>query len=86
MATCFVLYIRDSMLRDMPIGPVVSNEFTEATKSVDYEQIKKEIMEGVENDMFEDYRKIISTLDEEQAGAAYEFRRRSETLLREFGW
>jgi len=85
MATCFALYIRDSMLRDMPIGPAINNELTEAAKSVDYEQIKREIMEGIDEDMF-DYKNVISTLDEEQAGVAYDFRRRNETLIKEFGW
>lgn len=86
MATCLALFIHDTLAREQPIGPSVVKPGTEVTKTVDYEKIKQEIMEGAPEDMFENTKNIMSTLDEEQAGIAYDFRRRNEGLLKEFGW
>lgn len=84
MATSIALYVHDALVREMPIGPSPTSKVHEPMKSVDYEKMKQEIMEGVD-DMF-DGDNTISNIDEENAGVAYDFRRKNETLIREFGW
>jgi hypothetical protein len=87
MAACMALFIHDTTTREMPIGPSITNHKVEPMKAVDYEKIKKEIMEGVsEDDDILELRSSAFSLDEENAGVAFDFRRKNETLIKEFGW
>ena len=51
---CMALYIRDSMLRDIPMGAETPREVTATLKSQVYEEIKRELMEGRPEDLFAD--------------------------------
>ncbi len=91
MASCIALYIRDSILRDLPMGAVVPKELTDHTKNASYEEIKNEIMELNSKDFYADNlfsRKnpIFSPDEEMSVGIAWDFRRRLNDLLQEFGW
>lgn len=90
MATAIALYVRDSMLRDLPIGTTVPKELTDPLKSASYEEIKREILEGAPHDFFEDNERLKDSLhisDEEiMTGVAFDLRRRLDSLLKEFGW
>lgn len=90
MATALALYVRDTMLRELPMGAGVPKELTEPLKSATYEEIKKEILEGAPRDFFEENNRLKDTLhvtDEElMTGVAFDFRRKLDSLLKEFGW
>jgi hypothetical protein len=88
LGASLALFVRDSILRDLPLGSGVPKEFTETIKSTSYEEIKREIMDG--SDKFEENEKLINSMqsvDEEMAaGVAFDFRRKFDKLLSEFGW
>lgn len=90
MATCLAIFVRDSVLRDIPIGAAVPKELTAPMTSLSYEEIKKEIMEGAPKNIFETDERRINPLfvaeDEIMPGVAFEFRRKLHSLLNEFGW
>ncbi len=90
MATAIALFVRDSILREMPMGAGMPRELSEPLKSASYEEIKREIIEGAPRSFFEDNERILNplhTVDEEvMAGVAFDFRRRLDNLLKEFGW
>jgi hypothetical protein len=72
------------------MGATVPKELTDPLKSLSYEEIKKEILEGAPRDFFEENNRIKDSLhvsDEEiMTGVAFDFRRKLDTLLKEFGW
>ena len=90
MATAIALFVRDSILRDLPLGTSIPKELTDPLKSASYEEIKKEILEGAPRDFFEENERLKDSLyisDEEiMTGVAFDFRRKLDTLLKEFGW
>jgi hypothetical protein len=92
MAVAISLFVRDSVLRDLPMGSSVPRELTEPLKSASYAEIKKEILDGAPRDFFDtttSNRKENSLFvaDEEiMAGVAFDFRRKLDSLLKEFGW
>jgi len=90
MSTAIALFVRDSILRDLPLGTSVPKELTDPLKSASYEEIKKEILEGAPRDFFEENERLKDSLhisDEEiMTGVAFDFRRKLDSLLKEFGW
>jgi hypothetical protein len=90
MATAIALFIRDSVIRDLPMGAVIPKELTDPLKSASYEEIKKEILSGAPQDFFEENERLKDSLhvaDEEiMTGVAFDFRRKLDSLLKEFGW
>ncbi len=90
MATAIALFVRDSILRDLPLGTTAPTELTDQLKTASYEEIKKEILEGAPRDFFEENERLKDTLhisDEEiMTGVAFDFRRKLDNLLKEFGW
>ncbi len=90
MATAIALFVRDSVLRDLPIGTAIPKELTDPLKSASYEEIKKEILEGAPRDFFEENERLKNSLhvgnDEVMTGVAFDFRRKMDSLLKEFGW
>ena len=88
MATCLAIYVRDSVLRDIPMGAPVPKELTQPLQSLSYEEIKREILEGAPKDIFKDEEKnsLFSNDEEVLPGVAFEFKRKLHSLLNEFGW
>lgn len=90
MASAITLFVRDSILRDLPMGSTVPKELTDPLKSASYEEIKREILEGAPRDFFEENERLKDSLfvsDEEiMTGVAFDFAPKNKTLLSEFGW
>jgi hypothetical protein len=88
IAMCIALYVRDSMLRDIPMGAEVPREITATLKSQVYEEIKRELMEGRPEDFLadEDIDLLAPDKDSVLPGVMFNIERRNDRLLREFGW
>jgi hypothetical protein len=88
MSMCIALYVRDSMLRDIPMGAEVPKEITSTLKSQVYEEIKRELMEGKPEDflMDEEIDLLASEKDFFMPGVIFNIERRNDKLLKEFGW
>lgn len=86
MAVCIAIYVRDSILRDSPIGIDVPTELQSPFKSSICEEIKKEIMEDCGRNFQEFKAKDIIENEEMMAGVAFSFRKKNKLLLDEFGW
>lgn len=86
MSMCMGLHVRDSMLRDIPMGAEVPREISATLKSQVYEDIKRELMEGKPEDILIDETDIL-LLDKDFAlTPLFGRERKGEKLLREFGW
>lgn len=83
MAMAIALYIRDTMLRDMPLGAEVPKEISSVLKLQVYEEIKRELMEGRPEDLFIEDEDLLS-YDNELVFPRTE--RRNNSLLKEFNW
>jgi len=89
MAMCVALVVRDSVLRDMPIGAEIPKEILSSVKTQVYEEIKQELLEGRPEDLLaEDEDVDLLGIDKETIlpGVVFDARRRGDKLLREFGW
>lgn len=93
MAMCIALCVRDDLLHDMPVGVEIPEETTQIFRSDVYEQIRQEVLRGIESDILLEEEEERDTLfnffdtdntaeDEEEA---IMFRRRNP-ILSEFGW
>lgn len=90
MAMCIAIFVRNSLYRELPLGAAIPKELTNHTKTASYEEIKNEILQGTNKDLFneiEKRKKALLTADEESSlGVAFNFRRKLNALLEEFGW
>jgi hypothetical protein len=88
LAAALAMYVRDTILRDVPVGAQLTKEQEAPLKSVSYEEIKRELMELVNEEMGKDnFDPLQLTAEEETSlGMAYSFRRKNEKILSEFGW
>jgi len=89
IAICLALFVRDSVLRDIPMGAEIPKELASPFKTSVYEEIKREIMEGSPKDLLSDSTNdpiLIPDDDDILAGVVFNFRRRHDKLLKEFGW
>jgi hypothetical protein len=86
MAMCIALYIRDTMLRDLPMGAETPRESTAIIKAQVFEEIKRELMEGKIDDFMDkdDIDLLMNT--EAESTPAFAFRRSHDRILKEFGW
>lgn len=87
MALSMALYVRDQVMRDIPMGADVPNEVMETFKSQTYEDIKREILEGAPKNWIEEAPDFLA--GERGAilpGIIFNNRRKFDTLLKEFGW
>jgi len=85
MAMAIGLYVRDTLLRDMPLGSENTRETLSAVKAEVYEDIKRELMEGRPEDILS-MNDMLSTTDDYPSHMVTKFERRGEKILREFGW
>jgi len=88
MSMCMALYVRDSMLRDIPFGAEVPKEVTATLKAQVYEEIKRELMEGKPEDFLMDDEIDLLAPDKDTVlpGVLFNVQRNNDRLLREFGW
>lgn len=89
MALCFAIYVRDSVMRDIPMGAEIPKELASPFKTSVYEEIKREILEGAPQDLIslETHDPILIPDDDDiLAGVVFNFRRKHDKLLKEFGW
>jgi len=87
MAIAIAIYIRNQIMKDIPVGADVPKEVMDVFKSEIYEEIKKEIRDGApenwveeEEDFFELYKEDVTP------GVVFNVKRRYDRLLKEFGW
>jgi hypothetical protein len=90
MSICIALYVRDSILRDIPMGAEVPKELITPFKNSIYEEIRKEIVEGMKDELLIEQRNkdplLIPQEDDLLSGVVFNFRRKHDKLLKEFGW
>jgi len=83
------LYVRDTLMRDLPVGSETSRIPTGVVKSEIYDQIKRELMEGRPEDILSDSEYDVLAPDRETVlanmGMPYT-ERRGERIIREFGF
>jgi len=85
MALCMAIYVRDSVLREVPVGvdtPPATN-----TQNAVLEEIKRELLEGAPINLLEsNISEKWSEDDDMLTGVVLNFRRKHDRLLKEFGW
>jgi len=88
MSMCIALFVRDSMLRDIPMGAEVPQEIMSNIKTQVYEEIKRELLEGKPEDLLAEEDIDVFGVDKDTIlpGVIFDTRRRGDKLLREFGW
>ncbi len=88
MALAIAIYVRDSSMRDIPVGAPVPAELGKVFKTELYESIKRQILAGAPDDYFkQDPEDLFSDIDV-LPGIVTENGKNSRTrkLLDEFGW
>jgi len=88
LALCFALHARKTILRGVPMGAEVPEEVTQAFKSLTYEEIKKEILEGIEEDLIEEKSidPLVPNREDIMPGVVFNFTRAHDLIKKEFGW
>jgi hypothetical protein len=87
MAMAMALFVRDTLLRDIPMGAEVPAEITAAFKTQIYEEIKIELKRGAPVNIIEEEIDLLAGEKEDvMPGVIFNFNRRYDKLLREFGW
>ena len=83
------IWVRDSQIRGIPVGADAPDEITKIFKSSVYEEIKKEILEDSPQDWLDEKTNDHNLMPDDEdilSGISFDFRRRNENLLKEFGW
>jgi hypothetical protein len=89
MALAIALYIRDAMLREMPVGAEIPDEMMQIFKSEVYEEIRNEVInEDLESFINQEDAEELTMLSEFEnlINANRRFKRPNDDILREFGW
>ena len=87
MAMCLALYIRDSLTQDIPLGANIEGEKLGAKINNEiYEEIKRELLDGKPEDIIGTNKDLFDGDDDIFNSDAMQFRRKNNTLLKEFGW
>lgn len=87
MAMCFGLYVRDQLMRDLPMGAEGPKEGLRVVKSQVYEDIKRELMEGRPEDLLGDLDLDILAPENDVHSTGVVFaQRKHDRILKEFGW
>jgi hypothetical protein len=82
---CIALLVRDSMLRDIPMGAEMPIETSAILKAQVYEEIKRELMEGKPEEFILDEIDLLSPEVDSSSSAIF-LERKNHRLLSEFGW
>jgi len=87
MAMCMALFVRDGLLRDIPMGADVPKEITATFKTEIYEEIKRELQQGAPQDFIEEPSDLLAPdKNDVLPGVMFNYQRKYDKLLREFGW
>jgi hypothetical protein len=87
MAICLTLFIRDSVLRNVPVGVEIPTEITAGIRTDIYEEIKRELMENApKNWLEEDVDLLEINRQEVLSGIVFNVQRNKENIVKEFGW
>lgn len=87
IALCMALMVRDTLIRDIPMGADVPSEITRSFKTEVYEEIKREIQAGVPKDWIEEKLDFLAPeKDEMLPGVIFNYHRKYEKIISEFGW
>ncbi|MHA2043216.1 MAG: phage terminase large subunit family protein [Candidatus Thorarchaeota archaeon] len=91
-AMCYALYVRDTNMRDLPVGADIPDEMMKVFKSEAYEEIKAEILKGSPDDWIDRSNKedmFDPLYYREEDGLPpidFNIKRKYNKILREFGW
>lgn len=85
MSMCVGLYVRESMLRDTPMGAETVKDTNAQIKAQVFEDIKRELLEGRPEDFLADKDLDLYSVDSETS-LMINFQRPNDKLLKEFGW
>jgi hypothetical protein len=89
MAMSVALYVRDTIMRGVPVGADIPDEITSVFKSPNYEEIRKEIQDGSPGDWIgeDDNDPILDPTGKDVLpGVVFDVKRKNDKILREFGW
>jgi len=87
MGLAMALYVRDQIMRDIPMGADVPSEVLDTFKTQTYEDIKREILEGAPKNWIEEEPDFLAgERGDILPGVMLNYRRRYDALLKEFGW
>jgi hypothetical protein len=87
MALAMALWVRDQIMRDIPMGADVPAEVMDTFKSQTYEDIKREILEGAPKNWIEEEPDFLAgERGDILPGVIFNYKRRYDALLKEFGW
>lgn len=89
MAMAIAIYIRNSQMRHSPLfgGSEPPKEITRVLKSQSFEEIKREIMSGTDEELWQDENEEVYYTDAEgMMTSAIQIMRKRDKLLKEFGW
>lgn len=87
IAMAIAIFVRDEQMKDIPVGADIPKELTEIFRSEVYEQIKKELKDGIPENWIEEEEDLFAIYKEDVTpGVVFNTRRRFDRLLKEFGW
>ena len=88
IAMCIALYVRDALNRDLPVlGGGEAKYDASIIKSQVYEEIKKELEEGMVDSLIEEEIDLFaSEIDTISSPLIINTQRKGENILKEFGW
>jgi hypothetical protein len=89
MAMAMALFVRDTLMRGIPIGADVPKELTQTLSSEVYSEIKAELQRGAPEDWLadEDEQELLTPTQEDiLPGVVFNYKRKHDRLLKEFGW
>src|SRR5690606_30158977 len=87
MAMSIALNVRDSLLRDIPMGAEIPQEITSTFKTEIYEEIKRELQMGMPEDILDEEIDFLAhDKNDVLPGVMFNYQRRYDRLLHEFGW
>ena len=88
MAMCIALYVRDTMLRELPMGAERPKESMQIIKNQVYEDIKKQLMEGSPEELLSEEESDMLATEKDFYSPSFKriFERKNDRILREFGW
>lgn len=84
MSLALAIWVRDSQMRDLPMGAEAPEEHLKIMRSEVFDEIKREIMEDYSEDWL--VENSIYVPETEDPLLSINLKRKNERLLKEFGW
>jgi hypothetical protein len=86
MAMCIALYVREKMVRNIPMGAEIPSEVSNTFKLDQWQEIKRELMEGLPEDLLDENEDDDILGSDKDAVLPIFVKRKNDSLLREFRW